>query len=141
MAAVNVVLTGILASLIPGPEGETEEERDRRIDRAVSDETQRQINEIIAGFRTQFNAATDADVQAWNDALNALGTGDTLNLSAAEAPLRRVQINFQNQGSSIQDLRLSLVGWRLGQLIGNGAFGDDRARVAGWIRTNLGPQP
>ena len=141
MAALNVALTGILEYVLPGPEGETDEERDRRVSQAISDEMRRQIDEIIAAFRTQFNAATEADVQAWNDALNALGTGDTLNLNAAEAPLSRIQINFQNRGNSIQDLRLSMVGWRLGQLISSGAFGNDRARVAGWIRTNLGPRP
>jgi hypothetical protein len=141
MAAINVALTGILESLRPGPEGETDEERDRRVGQAVIDETQRQINEIIAAFRTQFQAATDADVQAWNEALGALGTGDALDLGAAEAPLSRIQINPQNRGNSIQDMRLSLVGWRLGQLISSGAFGDDRARVAAWIRTNLGPRP
>ena len=77
-------------------------------------------------------------MQAWNDALAGLGTGDTLNMGAAEDPLKRISINPAGRGNSIQDLRLSLVGWKLGQLIGSGAFADGAA-VAAWIRRNLGP--
>jgi hypothetical protein len=58
-------------------------------------------------------------------------------MSAAEAPLRRVAIDPNGRGNSIQDLRLRLVGWRLGQLISIGAF-NDGAAVARWIRSNLG---
>ncbi|MDJ0574107.1 MAG: DUF4157 domain-containing protein [Xenococcaceae cyanobacterium MO_234.B1] len=140
MAAINIVLTGLIEHWSPQPEGETEEQRQERVGRAILSETQRQINEIITAFRTQFQAATDADVQAWNEALTALGRGNVLNIGAAEAPLSRISINPAGRGNSIQDLRLSLVGWQLGQLISSGAFGD-RAAVARWIRTNLGPPP
>ncbi len=140
VAAINIAVRGIGESLRSGPEGETEDERDERIGRAIADETRRQIEAIIQAFRTQFQATTDEDVQAWNDALTALGTGDELNLAAAEAPLSRIAINNENRGNSIQDMRLSLVGWRLGQLISSGAFGEDRTAVASWIRTNLGPR-
>ena len=140
MAAIKILLTGLIEHWFLGPEKETEEQRNERVGKAILDETQRQINKIIAAFRTQFQAATDADVQAWNDALAALGTGNTLNMGAAEAPLSRISINPSGRGNSIQDLRLSLVGWRLGQLITSGYFGD-RAAVARWIRTNLGAPP
>ena len=140
MAAINIVLTGLIEHWSPQPEGETEEQRQERVGRAILSETQRQINEIITAFRTQFQAATDADVQAWNEALTALGRGNVLNIGAAEAPLSRISINPAGRGNSIQDLRLSLVGWQLGQLISSGAFGD-RAAVARWIRTNLGAPP
>jgi hypothetical protein len=137
MAAIDVVLSGVFEHVLPGPEGESDEEREQRIGRAIVEETRQQIDRIIAAFRTQFQAATDADVQAWNEALHALGSGEQLDMSAAEAPLRRVAINPSGRGNSIQDLRLSLVGWRLGQLISSGSF-NDGAAVARWIRSNLG---
>ncbi len=140
MAAISIALRGVGESLRPGPEGETEDERDERVGRAIADETRRQIEAIIQAFRTQFQATTDDDIRAWNEAITALGTGNELNLAAAEAPLSRIAINNANRGNSIQDMRLSLVGWRLGQLIGSGAFGEDRTAVASWIRANLGPR-
>ena len=42
------------------------------------------------------------------------------------------------RGNSHQDLRLSLVGWRFGQLVQGGRFAD-RYAAAGWLRANLGP--
>jgi hypothetical protein len=140
LAAIDVVATGVIESMKPGPEGETEDQRNERVGRAVVEETQRQIDAIIQAFRTQFEATTAADIQAWNDALDALGTDTTLNMAAAEAPLRRVKIDYAGRGNSIQDLRLSLVGWRLGQMIGNGEF-TSRAQVANWIRVNLSATP
>jgi hypothetical protein len=140
MSASIVVLTGLIESALPGPAGETEEQETQRVGRAVEDEARRQIDEIIGAFRTQFEAATDADVAAWNEALAAMGTGPRLDMAAAEAPLRRIAINPALRGNSIQDLRLSAVGWRLGQLIGAGAFGSG-AQVATWIRANLGAPP
>jgi hypothetical protein len=136
----NILLTGFIEDLMPGPEGETEDERDERIGRAVVAETRRQIAEVIAAFRAQFSAATDDDVAAWNEALAALGTGAAVNLSAAESPLRRIAIDPAQRGNSIQDLRLSLIGWRLGQMISAGQFADNSA-VATWIRVNLGAPP
>jgi hypothetical protein len=141
VAALNILITGVIEDFGPAPEGETEEEHDRRVDAAIAAETLRQLNGIINAFRAQFTACTDADVQAWNDALAAAGTGDTLNMAAAEHALRRVSIGFAGRGNSIQDLRLSMVGWRLGQLISSGAFATG-AQVAAWIRANLGaPAP
>ncbi|HET7461251.1 MAG TPA: DUF4157 domain-containing protein [Longimicrobium sp.] len=141
MAGVNVLLSGVVESVLPGPEGETEEEENERVGRVMVEETRRQIAEIIRAFRTQFRAATDADVAAWNEAQAAMGTGPQLDMAAAEAPLRRIAIDPTLRGNSIQDLRLSAVGWRLGQLIGAGAFASGAA-VAAWIRANLGsPSP
>jgi len=133
----GILIGGLVESLLPGPEGETEEERDERIGRAVEAETKRQIAEVIAAFRAQFEATTDDDIAAWNEALAALGTGPSINLAAAEGPLSRIHIDPTQRGNSIQDLRLSLVGWRLGQMISAGEFADNTA-VAAWIRTNLG---
>lgn len=134
-----ILVEGLLESATPGPEGETEEERDERVGEAMVDETRAQIQRVIDTFRTQFEAATDDDVRAFQEALDALGTGGTLDMDAAEAPLQRIMVGVDQtgKGNSIQDLRLSLVGWRLGQLIGDGSLATG-AQVAGWLRTNLG---
>lgn len=137
MAAVDVAVTWLIEELGPAPEGETDEQRDQRIGRAVTAEIQRQINEIIAAFRAQFQATTDADIAAWNEALNALGNGPEAKMADAEAPLNRISINPAGRGNSIQDLRLSLMGWKLSQLIASGDLASGAA-VATWIRTNLG---
>jgi hypothetical protein len=134
---INIVISGVIENFLPGPEGETEEKRDERVARAIEAETRRQIAEVIAAFRTQFQSVTDADIAAWNEALAALGSEEKLNMSAAEGPLQRIPINYSNRGNSIQDLRLSLVGWRLGQMIASGEFSTG-ADVAHWIRINLG---
>jgi hypothetical protein len=84
MAAVNILLAGVIEDFSDGPEGETEDQRDERVGRAVEAETRRQIQAIIQAFRTQFQACTDEDVKAWNDAIQAMGTGDNLDMNAAE---------------------------------------------------------
>jgi hypothetical protein len=137
-AVLSVLLAGLVENVVgPAPAGETEEQRDRRVGEAVLEETRRQVAGFITAFRTQFRAATEEDVAAWNEALAALGSGERLDMAAAEAPLRRISIDPSKRGNSLQDLRLSLVGWRLGQLIAAGAF-PNGAAVAAWIRANLG---
>jgi hypothetical protein len=140
---MNVAFSGIVERLSSGPEGETDEQRDERVGQAMVRETQRQVNAIIAAFRRQFQATTDADVAAWNEALAGLGTAETLNTGALEgptSPLNRIAIDPAGKGNSRQDLRLSLVGWRLSQMLRQGEFAN-RAAVARWIRINLGPAP
>jgi hypothetical protein len=139
-AFVSVVIRGGIEAFLPGPEGETDEQRDQRIGRAIAQEIQRQVDEIIGAFRGQFQACTDADVEAWEQAIEALGVGAELNMTAAEVPLGRIAVDPTMRGNSRQDLRLSLVGWRFGQLVSSGRF-PDRASAAGWLRTNLGPKP
>lgn len=136
--AVSILFAGIGERLGPAPEDETEDQRERRVAEAMMDETRRQVIAIIQAFRAQFAACSDADVTAWNKAITASGLGDTLDLGAAEPELQRISIVYAQRGNSIQDLRLSLVGWRLGQLLRSNAFGNDRKRVAAWLRTNLG---
>jgi hypothetical protein len=139
-AFMKVAFTAGIESLLPGPEGETEEQREQRIGGAIIAETRRQVNEIIAAFRTQFQACTDDDITAWQQAIEALGVGATLDMSAAEVPLGRIAVDPTMRGNSRQDLRLSLVGWRFGQLISGGRF-PDRSAAAAWLRSNLGPGP
>jgi Domain of unknown function (DUF4157) len=135
--ALEVGAVWLIESLKSGPEGETEEEKKKRVGKAVGDEVQHQIDEIIAAFRRQFKACTDADVAAWNEAL-ANYRADPNSLEAPGNALDRIAVDPTMKGNSRQDLRLSLVGWRLGEMIHAGEFADGKA-VAAWIRKNLGP--
>lgn len=137
---LSIGVAGLLEELGPAPEGETEEQHDQRVGEAMRVQMLARVTSIINTFRTQFSATTEADVAAWNEALAAIGSGDALDMAAAEAPLGRIAIDPAGRGNSIQDLRLSLVGWRLGQRIAAGNFSDGAA-VASWIRTNLGAAP
>jgi hypothetical protein len=134
---VNVLLAGGLEFLRSGPEGETDDERNQRVGRAAAVEGERQVREIIAAFQAQFAATTDADIAAWNEAL-ARFRSDGSGLEGPDSPLNRIAVNPALKGNSRQDLRLSLVGYALGQMIGSGAFAD-RAAVAAFIRRSLGP--
>ncbi len=140
--ALSILFAGISESwFTEGPEGETEEERDARIERAIAAETERRIREIIAAFTAQFRATTDADIAAWNETLGRVGMDPAANTAAIEgpdSPLNRITVDPSLRGNSRQDLRLSLMGWRLGQMIRAGDFATN-AQVATWIRRNLGP--
>lgn len=141
-AAVSILMAGLAEDWFGhAPEGETEEERNQRVGRALEHETRRRIRQIIAAFTAQFNATTDADIAAWNETLGRIGMDTAANAAAVEgpgSPLEGISINPALRGNSRQDLRLSLMGWRLGQMIRDGAFADNHD-VAAWIRANLGP--
>ncbi|MCP4123236.1 MAG: DUF4157 domain-containing protein, partial [Bacteroidetes bacterium] len=138
MSALMIVLRGVGEYVLGGSEDETEEEQNERIARAFTEETEQQISLIIGAFRMQFHATTDEDIEAWNNAIESLGTRDILNRSAIEDSLSRIAINPELRGNSREDLRLSLIGWRMGQMISNNEF-TSRAEIATWIRNNLGP--
>ena len=99
-----------------------------------------QARVILAGFRRQFSATSAMDLTAWDEALR-LGGPDTpfdrRAVEGAESPLLAIVVG-DGVGNSIQDIRLSLVGWRLGGLIGDGAFADRRA-IGPWLREALRP--
>jgi hypothetical protein len=92
------------------------------------------------GFRRQYQRATDADEHAFDQALAAAGQGQrpVLDQDAAEAALRPLfdKIDVNSRGNSYQDLRLSLLGWWLGDAIRRGTItrGD---QVGTWIRAHL----
>lgn len=96
------------------------------------------IYEIWSSFRNQFFSVKQEDVDAFNAALNALGNDLILNLAAAEISLGTIfsKINVNQRGNSYQDLRLSLVGWYLGNAILQSKYVNG-AQVADWIRKNL----
>lgn len=86
-------------------------------------------------FPKQFTSATAEDVATYRRALEALGAGWRVNLGAAVEILSGIAVG-QGRGNSIQDLALSLMACRLGQMIRSGAIRDG-AEVAAWIRDNL----
>jgi len=138
-AATVVLATGLLTYQQAKEAGTGEGERWRRVATTALAETRRQGAEILGTFRAQFNATTDGDLAAWRRALERSGPGMAFHRRAVEgrsSPLRAIRVN-DGEGNSVQDLRLTLVGWRLGQLIGGGAFAD-RRDVAAWLRRTLG---
>lgn len=96
------------------------------------------VSAILNGFKRQFKQATDQDVLAFRQANVALGTAQAIDMSAAEIALKPIKdkINPKLRGNSVQDLRLSLAGWNLGQLISARKFATG-GNVAEWVRLNL----
>ena len=94
--------------------------------------------EHLLGFRRQFGRAGQPEELAFLRAAVALGEGPSMDLDAAERELRPIldRIDVTQSGNSYQDLRLSLLGWWLGQAIRQGRF-EDRHEVANWLRLNL----
>jgi hypothetical protein len=124
--------------LTPAPEGETEEQRDERVSRAMAEQLGADLRGIFAAFRAQFRATTHADIAAWNEALDVLrNTGST---ETPGNPLERISVDPTLKGNSRQDLRLSVVGWQLGRMIRAEEFAS-RAQVAEWIRQHLAASP
>lgn len=114
-------------------------EHARRIGTALLAAAWRQARGSLDTFRAQFNATTRGDVAAWQRALRAAGRRRTFNrrtIKGPRSPLRAIGVH-DGEGNSAQDLRLSLAGWWLGQMIERGTFRDRRA-VAAWIRRTLG---
>jgi hypothetical protein len=114
-------------------------ERARRLVAALLAEACRQAANSFITYRAQFGATTDDDLAAWQEALRISGKGrafDWKALEGASSPLHAIAV-ANGEGNSVQDLRLSLVGWRFGQLIGCGAF-NRRQDAAAWIRRTLG---
>jgi hypothetical protein len=133
-----------LESISRGPEGETEDQRRQRVGERILEEGICRALEIVAIFRTQFRASTDADIAAWNEALARLtsaapgGPSQRAAIEEPGSPLGRIAVDPTQTGNSMQDLRLSLLGWRLGQMLRAGAFADRHA-VADWMRRSLAP--
>ncbi len=116
-----------------------------RIDRlsgvaaAAATESIVQAQGILGAFRAQFEATMDADIAAWHDALRRAGTETHFNRAAVEGPdnpLDKITV-AGDVGNSVQDLRLTLAGWHLGDLIARDAF-RDRQAIGRWLRTALG---
>jgi hypothetical protein len=90
------------------------------------------------GFRAQYHRATGEDIGAFDAALAALGPGPLLDLDAAEIALQPLfaKIDVHSRGNSYQDMRLSLLGWRLGASVRHGAL-TRGPEIAAWLRAHL----
>ena len=89
----------------------------------------------LVQFPQQFTSATAEDVTTYRRAIAALGTGWRVDLEAGLLALSDIAVG-RGRGNSIQDLALSLVACRLGQMIRDGSVRTG-AEVAAWIRANL----
>ena len=133
-----VAATALAARRIVGADM-TPGERARRIATVFLTEAWGQVRGSLDTFKSQFRATTDRDVAAWRKALRKSGDARAFDRRVVEGrrgPLETIAI-AGGEGNSIQDLRLTLVGWRLGDLIAEGAFKDRRA-VGPWLRRALG---
>lgn len=98
-------------------------------------------DDAIDVFANQYQATNPADVTAFQNALAALTNPNNplvINLSAAIPYLKTIETRIKpnSKGNSVQDLRLTLLGWHLAQEIIKGKF-RDRMEVAKWLRLNL----
>jgi len=91
---------------------------------------------VLLAFRTQFAAATAADVTVFRSAESNLGSATPLDIAAASATLRGIAVTPTNRGNSFEDLLLSNYGWRLGQMFSDGRI-TARSVAAAWVRANL----
>ncbi len=96
------------------------------------------IIDPIHVFREQLNAVKDQYVDAFLRADAALGNAAVVNLAAADRILHEIPIDPTGRGNSYQDLRLSLLAWHFGRMLGAGKFVDGAAATT-WLRQNLGP--
>lgn len=98
-------------------------------------------DDAVDVFAKQYQATTPADVTAFQNALTALITPNNplvANLSAAIPYLKPIEVRIKpnSKGNSVEDLRLTLLGWYLAQEIIKGKF-KDRFEIAKWIKINL----
>ncbi len=138
-AALEIVAATALAARRVIGQDLTPGERARRIAMALVTEAWRQFRGSLDTFKAQFQATTDGDVAAWRRALRKSGDAKAFDRRVVDerrSPLNAIGI-ANGEGNSIQDLRLTLVGWRLGELIAHGAFKDGRA-IGPWLRKALG---
>lgn len=138
-AALEIVAAVALAARRVIGQDLTASERARRIGLVFATEAWGQFRGTLDTFKTQFNATTARDIAAWHKTLRMSGSAKAFDRRAVEgrrSPLNGIVI-ANGEGNSIQDLRLTLVGWRLGQLIAAGAF-KDRHAIGPWLRHALG---
>jgi hypothetical protein len=85
----------------------------------------------------QYAKTTTEDLTNFQEAVRRY-EADPNSLEAKDSPLTHIAVDPTQEGNSYQDLRLSLVGWNLGEKIARGDFPDRRA-VGAWLRERLGP--
>ncbi len=138
-AALEIVAATALAARRVIGQDITPGERARRIAITLVTEAWGQFRGSLDTFKAQFQATTDGDIAAWRRALRKSGDAKAFNRRAVDerrSPLNAIGI-ANGEGNSIQDLRLTLVGWQLGELIAQGAF-KRRQSIGPWLRRALG---
>jgi hypothetical protein len=138
-ALLLVLADGLVAARWALVRDTTTLQRARRIGLGLLLSAIRQVVISLTTFRAQFRATTESDIAAWHAALQAAAVDGHIDRRALESrddPLRKIVVGH-GPGNSEQDLRLSLAGWRLGQLIVDQAFAS-RHDVADWLRRTLG---
>lgn len=83
----------------------------------------------------QFLSATDSEIQTFLDAVAALPNDPKIDISKASSLISSIRIG-SGEGNSIQDLRLSLYGYKFGSRIRLGNL-TTRADAGKWLRVNL----
>lgn len=83
----------------------------------------------------QFLAATDAEIRTFLDAVAALPNDPKIDISKASSLISSIRIGT-GEGNSIQDLLLSLYGYKFGSRIRFGNLAT-RADAGKWLRVNL----
>jgi len=94
---------------------------------------------ILWKVRRQFRSATAEDVALFRRALAALGASRRLDLGLAAAALAGIHVGT-GMGNSAEDLNLTLVAYRLADLIRRGEL-TSRQEVAEWLRDALEDVP
>jgi hypothetical protein len=138
-AFLLVLADGLVAARWSLVRDSTPLQRARRIGLAMLLAGTRQLLVSLTEYRAQFKAVGESDIAAWHEALRATASGRSIDrtlLESPRSPLRRIEVGH-GIGNSEQDLRLSLAGWRLGELIAEQAFAS-RHEVADWLRRTLG---
>jgi hypothetical protein len=87
-------------------------------------------------FVRQAISADESDVDLFRKALSTVTPGLNQNPHASLSILKGIRVGT-GQGNSMQDLQLSLFGFKFGQMI-RGETINTRAFAARWIRSNIG---
>jgi hypothetical protein len=83
----------------------------------------------------QFLSATESEIQTFLDAVAALPNDVKIDISTASSLISSIRIGT-GEGNSLQDLRLSLYGYKFGSRIRLGNL-TTRADAGKWLRANL----
>jgi hypothetical protein len=87
-------------------------------------------------FGRQAISADESEIALFSKALSTVTPDLNQNPHTSLAALKRIRVGM-GQGNSIQDLHLSLFGFKFGQMIRAGTI-NTRAFAARWIRSNIG---
>ena len=87
-------------------------------------------------LKKQAKSAEDSEIARFEQALSTVTRDLNQNPHASLSALRGIRVGT-GQGNSMQDLQLSLFGFKLGKMIRAGTI-NNRSYAARWIRSNIG---